>query len=43
MGKDQEQTNDLEQIVGVEVDWVMSDDLENHIHDKNQNDPKSEK
>ena len=30
-GKDQEQSNDLEQIIGVEVDWVMSDDLENHM------------
>ena len=35
MAKDQEQTNDFEQIVGVELDWVLSDDLENHIHDKN--------
>ena len=31
LGKDQEQTNDLEQIIGVEADWVMSNDLENHI------------
>ena len=35
MAKDQEQTYDTEQIVGVEVDWVLSDDLENHMHDKN--------
>lgn len=35
MAKDQEQTYDTEQIVGVEVDWVLSDDLENHLHDKN--------
>lgn len=32
-GKDPEQTNNLEQIIGEEVDWVLSDDLENHIHD----------
>jgi hypothetical protein len=36
MGKDQEKNNVLEQIIGVEVDWVMSDDLKNHIHDKNR-------
>ena len=35
MAKDQEQTYDTEQIVGVEVDWVLSDDLENQLHDKN--------
>ena len=34
-GMDPEQTNDFEQIFGVEVDWVLSDDLENHLHDKN--------
>ena len=36
MEKDQEQTGYFEQIVGVEVAWVLSDDLENHIHDKNR-------
>jgi len=35
MTKDHEQTHDIEQIVRVEVDWVLSDDLENHKHDKN--------
>ena len=35
MAKDQEQTYDTEQIVGVEVDWVLSDDLENQLHDNN--------
>jgi hypothetical protein len=34
-GKDQEKNNVLEHIIWVEVDWVMSDDLKNHIHDKN--------
>ena len=36
MAKDQEQTNDIEQIAVVEFDWVISDDFENHIHEKNR-------
>ncbi len=36
MAKDQEQTNDFKQILGVGVDWVVPDDLENQIHHKNE-------
>ena len=31
----QGQTKEKEHIIGVEIDWVMSDELENHLHDIN--------
>ena len=36
MAQYQGQTKDKEHIIGVEIDWVMSDELVNHIHDINQ-------
>ena len=36
MAQYQVQTKDKEHIIGVEIDWVMSDELENHLHDINQ-------
>ena len=36
MAQSQIQAKEKEQIIGVEIDWVMSDELENHLHDINQ-------